>query len=62
MNKKQIRAIRENWAIYLLRGMKTKVQHWIRPHLPVTVYHVLVNAIDDSITLIKDRQQSRKEN
>jgi hypothetical protein len=26
------------------------------------VYHVLVNAIDDSITLIKDRQQSRKEN
>lgn len=50
----------ENWAIYLLRGIRTNVIHYIQPHMSDGNYCHLINAIDEAIINIKDKQQQRK--
>lgn len=57
----QLKSGRENWAIYLLRGWKVLTRVYIKPHVPIAVTNSLLNAIDDSIAIIKYRQQERNE-
>lgn len=56
-----VKVRRENWCLYLLRGMRANAQHFIWPHLPPAIRNSLLNAIDDSIAIIKYRQQERNE-
>lgn len=50
----------ENWAIYLLRGMQANVSYYLKPHMSPGNHLHLMQAIDEAIINIKDKQQRRK--
>ena len=54
------RTWKENWAIYILKGMAAKL-YMIKPVVPVATHNHLRNAIDDALITIKFQQQTRKE-
>lgn len=54
----QIRARRENYAIYILRGIKAKLHFFIKV-VPQPTIDRLRNACDDAIAEIKLEQSER---
>lgn len=57
--KLQKLAQRENFAIYLLKGIKTKA-YWFRGLIPQATVDRLTNFCDDAIAIIKFNQSERK--
>lgn len=58
--KLQRLAQRENWAIYLMKGMKIKLHFFRKVVNPLTIDR-MQNALDDAIAEIKLTQSDRKD-
>lgn len=58
--KLQKLAQKENWALFLLIGMKTAVKRFIAPVVSDGYHRTLTYEIDDCIREIKDIQHLRK--
>jgi hypothetical protein len=50
----------ENWALFLLYGIKGNVQQFVKPHMSKGNYTHLIEAIDEAVLNIKDKQQARQ--